>query len=139
MKPESMADSRIFGVELDGISGRIAQQLYQTSSIAVQGFERTELPDSFFDVAIGNIPFGNFKLSDKRYDKNNFLIHDYFFAKTLDKVRPGGIIAFVTSKGTMDKESRRYPAPQRHLQGRCRHRRYLGHSLFPETGHPHFG
>lgn len=77
MKPESMADSRIFGVELDGISGRIAQQLYQTSSIAVQGFERTELPDSFFDVAIGNIPFGNFKLSDKRYDKNNFLIHDY--------------------------------------------------------------
>ena len=123
MKPESMADSRIFGVELDGISGRIAQQLYQTSSIAVQGFERTELPDSFFDVAIGNIPFGNFKLSDKRYDKNNFLIHDYFFAKTLDKVRPGGIIAFVTSKGTMDKESpvvRKYIAQRADLLGAIR-------------------
>ena len=123
MKPESMADSRIFGVELDGISGRIAQQLYQTSSIAVQGFERTELPDSFFDVAIGNIPFGNFKLSDKRYDKNNFLIHDYFFAKTLDKVRPGGIVAFVTSKGTMDKESpvvRKYIAQRADLLGAIR-------------------
>lgn len=123
MKPESMADSRIFGVELDGISGRIAQQLYQTSSIAVQGFERTELPDSFFDVAIGNIPFGNFKLSDKRYDKNNFLIHDYFFAKTLDKVRPGGIIAFVTSKGTLDKESpvvRKYIAQRADLLGAIR-------------------
>ena len=123
MKPESMAGSRIFGVELDSISGRIAQQLYQTSSIAVQGFERTELPDSFFDVAIGNIPFGNFKLSDKRYDKNNFLIHDYFFAKTLDKVRPGGIIAFVTSKGTMDKESsvvRKYIAQRADLLGAIR-------------------
>ena len=123
MKPESMAGSRIFGVELDGISGRIAQQLYQTSSIAVQGFERTELPDSFFDVAIGNIPFGNFKLSDKRYDKNNFLIHDYFFAKTLDKVRPGGIVAFVTSKGTMDKESpvvRKYIAQRADLLGAIR-------------------
>ena len=123
MKPESMANSRIFGVEVDGISGRIAQQLYQTSSIAVQGFERTELPDSFFDVAVGNIPFGNFKLSDKRYDKNNFLIHDYFFAKTLDKVRPGGIVAFVTSKGTMDKESpvvRKYIAQRADLLGAIR-------------------
>ena len=123
VKPESMAGSRIFGVELDGISGRIAQQLYQTSSIAVQGFEKTELPDSFFDVAIGNIPFGNFKLSDKRYDKNNFLIHDYFFAKTLDKVRPGGIVAFVTTKGTMDKESpavRKYIAQRADLLGAIR-------------------
>ena len=123
MKPESMAGARIFGVELDSISGRIAQQLYQTSSIAVQGFERTNLPDSFFDVAIGNIPFGNFKLSDKRYDKNNFLIHDYFFAKALDKVRPGGVIAFVTSKGTMDKESpavRKYIAQRADLLGAIR-------------------
>ena len=123
MKPESLADSRIYGVELDSISGRIAQQLYQTSSIAVQGFEKTELPDSFFDVAIGNIPFGNFKLIDKRYDKHNFLIHDYFFAKTLDRVRPGGIVAFVTSKGTMDKESpvvRRYIAQRADLLGAIR-------------------
>ncbi len=123
MKPESMAEARIFGVELDSISGRIAQQLYQKSSIAVQGFEKTELPDSFFDVAIGNIPFGNFKLSDKRYDKHNFLIHDYFFAKTLDKVRPGGIVAFVTSKGTMDKESpvvRKYIAQRAELLGAVR-------------------
>ena len=123
MKPESLSDSRIYGVELDSISGRIAQQLYQTSSIAVQGFEKTELPDSFFDVAIGNIPFGNFKLIDKRYDKHNFLIHDYFFAKTLDRVRPGGIVAFVTSKGTMDKESpvvRKYLAQRADLLGAIR-------------------
>ena len=123
MKPESMAGARIFGVELDSISGRIAQHLYQTSSIAVQGFENTELPDSFFDVAIGNIPFGNFKLSDKRYDRNNFLVHDYFFAKALDKVRPGGVIAFVTSKGTMDKESpavRKYIAQRADLLGAVR-------------------
>jgi adenine-specific DNA methylase len=100
MKPEKFAGSKIYGVELDSISGRIAQQLYQNASVAVQGFEKAELPDSFFDVAIGNIPFGSFKLSDKRYDKYNLLIHDYFFAKTLDKVRPGGIVAFITSKGT---------------------------------------
>ena len=123
MKPESLSESRIFGIELDSISGRIAQQLYQNSSIAVRGFEKTELPDSFFDVAIGNVPFGDFKLSDKRYDKHNFLIHDYFFAKTLDKVRPGGIIAFVTSKGTMDKESptfRKYIAQRADLLGAIR-------------------
>ena len=123
MKPESLADTRIYGVELDSISGRIACQLYQKSSIAVQSFEKTELPDSFFDVAIGNIPFGNFKLSDKRYDKHNFLIHDYFFAKTLDRVRPGGIVAFVTSKGTMDKESpavRKYIAQRADLLGAIR-------------------
>ena len=123
MKPESLTDSRIYGVELDSISGRIAQQLYQNSSIAVQGFEKTELPDSFFDVAIGNIPFGNFKLVDSRYNKHNFLIHDYFFAKALDKVRPGGIVAFVTSKGTMDKESpvvRKYIAQRADLLGAIR-------------------
>ena len=103
--PESMKDSTLFGVELDSITGRIAQQLYQQNSIAVQGFEDTELPDSFFDLAIGNVPFGSYSLHDKRYDKHRFLIHDYFFARTLDKVRPGGLIAFVTSKGTMDKQN----------------------------------
>ena len=123
MLPESMRDSRLYGVELDSISGRIAQQLYQSASIAVQGFETTELPDSFFDAAVGNVPFGQFKVSDKRYDKNNFLIHDYFFAKALDKVRPGGVIAFVTSKGTMDKENpavRKYIAQRADLLGAIR-------------------
>jgi len=123
MRPESLADSKIYGIELDSISGRIAQQLYQKSSIAVQGFEKTDLPDSFFDAAIGNVPFGSFKVSDKRYDKHNFLIHDYFFARTLDKVRPGGIIAFVTSKGTMDKENpsvRKYIAQRADLLGAIR-------------------
>jgi N12 class adenine-specific DNA methylase/adenine-specific DNA methylase len=123
MRPESLSDSKIYGIELDSISGRIAQQLYQNSGIAVQGFEKTDLPDSFFDAAIGNVPFGSFKLPDKRYDKHNFLIHDYFFARTLDKVRPGGIVAFVTSKGTMDKENpniRRYLAQRADLLGAIR-------------------
>ena len=123
MRPDDLADSKIYGIELDGISGRIAQQLYQKSSIAVQGFEATELPDSFFDAAIGNVPFGAFKVTDKRYDKHNFLIHDYFFARTLDKVRPGGIVAFVTSKGTMDKENpnvRKYIAQRADLLGAIR-------------------
>ena len=123
MRPESLTGSKIYGIELDGISGRIAQQLYQKSSIAVQGFEKTDLPDSFFDAAIGNVPFGPFKVPDKRYDKHNFLIHDYFFARTLDKVRPGGIIAFVTSKGTMDKENpsvRKYIAQRADLLGAIR-------------------
>lgn len=123
LKPEAFSDSRIYGVELDSISGRIAQQLYQNASIAVQGFEKTELPDSFFDVAIGNVPFGNFKIMDKRYDKYNFLIHDYFFARTLDKVRPGGIVAFITSKGTLDKENpnvRKYLAQRADLIGAIR-------------------
>ena len=123
LKPEAFSDSRIYGVELDSISGRIAQQLYQNASIAVQCFEKTELPDSFFDVAIGNVPFGNFKIMDKRYDKHNFLIHDYFFARTLDKVRPGGIIAFITSKGTLDKENpnvRKYLAQRADLIGAIR-------------------
>ena len=123
MLPESMRDSRIYGVELDSISGRIAQQLYQRDSIMVQAFENTELPDSFFDVAIGNVPFGQFKVSDRRYNKYNFYIHDYFFARTLDKVRPGGVIAFITAKGTLDKSSpavRRYIAQRADLLGAIR-------------------
>ena len=121
--PESMNDAKFYGVELDSISGRIAQQLYQKNSIAVQGFENTNLPDSFFDAAIGNVPFGQFKVPDKRYDKHNFLIHDYFFARTLDKVRPGGVIAFITSKGTLDKENpnvRKYIAHRADLLGAIR-------------------
>lgn len=121
--PESMNGAKFYGVELDSISGRIAQQLYQKNSIAVQGFESTNLPDSFFDAAIGNVPFGQFKVPDKRYDKHNFLIHDYFFARTLDKVRPGGVIAFITSKGTLDKENpnvRKYIAQRADLLGAIR-------------------
>ena len=121
--PESMASAKFYGVELDSISGRIAQQLYQNSSIAVQGFEDTNLPDSFFDAAVGNVPFGQFKVPDKRYDKHNFLIHDYFFARTLDKVRPSGVVAFITSKGTMDKENpavRKYIAQRADLLGAIR-------------------
>ena len=121
--PENMENSKMYGVELDRISGRIAQQLYQKNSIAVQGFEKTDLPDSFFDVAIGNVPFGTFKVLDKKYDKYNFLIHDYFFARALDKVRPGGVVAFITSKGTMDKENpsvRKYIAQRADLLGAIR-------------------
>ena len=121
--PENMGNSKMYGVELDSISGRIAQQLYQKNSIAVQGFEKTDLPDSFFDVAIGNVPFGTFKVLDKKYDRYNFLIHDYFFARALDKVRPGGVVAFITSKGTMDKENpsvRKYIAQRADLLGAIR-------------------
>ena len=121
--PENMENSKMYGVELDSISGRIAQQLYQKNSIAVQGFEKTDLPDSFFDVAIGNVPFGTFKVLDKKYDRYNFLIHDYFFARALDKVRPGGVVAFITSKGTMDKENssvRKYIAQRADLLGAIR-------------------
>lgn len=121
--PDSMSTARFYGVELDSISGRIARQLYQNSSIAVQGFEETNLPDSFFDAAVGNVPFGQFKVPDKRYDKHNFLIHDYFFARTLDKVRPGGVVAFISSKGTMDKENpavRKYIAQRADLLGAIR-------------------
>ena len=123
MLPDSMADSKAYGVEIDSISGRIAQQLYQNSSIAVNGFEKVQMPDSFFDVAIGNVPFGDFKVRDKKYDKNHWLIYDYFFGKTLDKVRPGGVIAFITSKGTMDKENsavRKYLAQRADLIGAIR-------------------
>lgn len=123
MLPDELQDSKVYGVELDSITGRIARQLYQKSTIAVEGYENTNLPDSFFDVAVGNVPFGDFKVSDKKYDKNKFLIHDYFFAKTLDKVRPGGIVAFITSKGTMDKENpsvRKYIAQRADLIGAIR-------------------
>ena len=123
MCPNTLNDCKIYGIELDNISGRIAKQLYQKSSIVVQGYENTDLPNSFFDVAIGNVPFGEFKVLDKKYDKYNFLIHDYFFAKTLDKIRPGGVIAFITSKGTMDKENpsvRRYLAQRANLLGAIR-------------------
>lgn len=121
--PPSMQDSKVYGVEIDRISARIAQQLYQKASIAAQGFEEASLPDSFFDAAVGNVPFGDFKVSDRRYDKYNFLIHDYFFAKTIDKVRPGGVIALVTSKGTMDKANpkvRKYIAQRAELLGAIR-------------------
>ena len=123
MLPDRMAGSQVYGVELDSISGRIAQQLYQNSSIAVTGFEKVQMPDSFFDVAIGNVPFGDFKVLDKKYDKYHWLIHDYFFGKALDKVRPGGIVAFITSKGTMDKENsavRKYLAQRVDLIGAIR-------------------
>ena len=123
MLPDTMQDSKIYGVELDTISAGIAQQLYQKTTIAAQGFEETNLPDSFFDGVVGNVPFGDFKVSDKRYDKHKFLIHDYFFAKSLDKLRPGGVMALVTSKGTMDKETlavRKYIAQRAELLGAIR-------------------
>lgn len=121
--PDNMADSRLYGIELDSITGRIAKQLYPNANIAITGFEKAELPDSFFDLAIGNVPFGNYKLSEKRYDSQGFLIHDHFFAKALDKVRPGGVVAFISSKGTMDKQSpevRRYLAQRAELLGAVR-------------------
>ena len=121
--PEEMAGSRLYGAELDGITGRIAKQLYPHADIKITGFENTSYPNDFFDVAVGNVPFGQYKVSDRQYDKHNFLIHDYFFAKTLDKVRPGGIVAFVTSKGTMDKknpEVRKYLAQRAELLGAVR-------------------
>ena len=124
MLPDQMErKSRLYGVELDSISGRIAQKLYPNASIQVKGYEEAELPDSFYDVAIGNVPFGQYKVSDKKYDKNNWLIHDYFFGKTLDKLRPGGICAFITSKGTMDKKNssvRKYLAERAEFLGAIR-------------------
>ena len=122
-KPESLEDCKVYGVEIDSISARIAQQLYQKSSIMQQGFEEVNLPDSFFDVMVGNVPFGNYKLLDKKYDKYHFLIHDYFIAKSIDKVRPQGVLAFVTSSGTMDKQDdrvRRYIAQKCDLLGAIR-------------------
>lgn len=123
LMPESISESKIYGIEIDSITGRIAQQLYQKNSVAIQGYEDSALPDSFFDVAIGNVPFGNYKVLEKKYDKHNFLIHDFFFAKTLDKVRPGGIVAFITSSGTMDKQNskvRKYIAQRADLIGAIR-------------------
>ena len=125
--PADMAGSKAYGVDLDSISGRIAQQLYQNASISVNGFEKVQMPDSFFDVVVGNVPFGDFKVRDKRYDKNNFLIHDYFFAKAIDKVRPGGVLALITSNGisggTFDKRDnkvRKYIAQRCDLIGAIR-------------------
>lgn len=123
MLPQNMQDSKIYGVEIDNISAGIAQQLYQKSSIMTAPFEKAELPESFFDAVVGNVPFGDFSLADKKYDKYHFLIHDYFFAKSLDKLRPGGVMCLVTSKGTMDKESsdvRRYIAQRAELLGAIR-------------------
>ena len=123
MLPESMSGSKLYGVELDDLSGRIARQLYQKSSIAVQGYEKTAFPDNFFDVAIGNVPFGQFHVPDKRYDRLNFPIHEYFIAKALDQVRPGGVIAVVTSSYTMDKRTasaRKYIAQRAELLGAIR-------------------
>ena len=123
MLPESMSGSKLYGVELDDLSGRIARQLYQKSSIAVQGYEKTAFPDNFFDVAIGNVPFGQFRVPDKRYDRLNFPIHEYFVAKALDQVRPGGVIAVVTSSYTMDKRTasaRKYIAQRAELLGAIR-------------------
>ena len=123
MLPENMQESRLYGVELDGLTGRIAKQLYPNADVKISGFEKTDYPNDFFDVAVGNVPFGQYKVVDKAYDKYNFLIHDYFFAKTLDKVRPGGVVAFVTSKGTMDKknpEVRKYLAQRAELLGAIR-------------------
>lgn len=125
--PDEMSESKLYGVELDEISGRIARQLYQKASIAIEGYEKTNLPDSFFDAAIGNVPFGDFRAADKKYDKHGFYIHDYFFAKTLDKVRPGGIIAFITSHGTMDKAN---PAARKYIAQRAN---LLGAVRLPET------
>lgn len=121
--PENMAGSKLHGVELDSLTGRIAQKLYPRANIAVEGFEDTRLPDNHFDVVLGNVPFGDFRVNDSRYNKNKFLIHDYFFAKALDKTRAGGIVAFITSKGTMDKanpEVRRYIAQRAEMLGAIR-------------------
>ena len=123
MLPESMAESKLYGVELDDISGRIARQLYPRSSISARGYEKMDFPDNFFDVAVGNVPFGQFKVQDRRYDRLNLSIHEYFFAKTLDKVRPGGVVAFVTSSYTMDKRTgnvRKYIAQRAELLGAIR-------------------
>ena len=123
MLPQSMQDSKIYGVEIDNVSAGIAQQLYQKTSIAAQPFEEANIPDSFFDAVIGNVPFGDIRVNDRRYNKHNFLIHDYFFAKSLDKLRPGGVMALITSKGTMDKESpavRKYIAQRADLLGAIR-------------------
>ena len=122
MLPEAMQSSKLYGVELDSITGRMARQLYPDARIEITGFEKTNRKD-FFDVAVGNVPFGNYKVADRAFDKYGFLIHDYFLAKTLEQVRPGGVIAFITSKGTMDKASpdvRRYIAQRAELLGAIR-------------------
>ena len=123
MLPETMRESHLYGVEMDSLTGRIARLLYPKANITVDGYEKTAFPNDFFDAAVGNVPFGQYKVADKKYDKYNFLIHDYFFGKTLDQVRPGGVIAFITSKGTMDKENpkvRKYIAQRAELLGAVR-------------------
>ena len=125
MLPETMRESHLYGVELDSLSGRIARLLYPKANITVDGYEKTAFPNDFFDAAVGNVPFGQYKVADKKYDKYNFLIHDYFFGKTLDQVRPGGVIAFITSKGTMDKEN---PKVRKYIAQRAE---LLGQSDFP--------
>ena len=125
--PEDMRGSKLYGVEKDDISGRIAKLLYPKAKIRIDGFEETQFPDNFFDVAVGNIPFGDYKLYDPKYAKHNFRIHDYFFAKSLDKVRPGGIVAFVTSKGTLDKAN---PSVRKHLAERAE---FIGAVRLPNT------
>ena len=133
MLPEAMQESRLYGVELDSITGRIAKQLYPKANVQVTGFERTHFPNNFFDAAVGNVPFGNYKVADRGYDKLGFMIHDYFFAKSLDKVRPGGIVAFITSKGTLDKQSpqvRKYIAQRAELLGAIR----LPNTAFKNAG-----
>ena len=154
MLPESMSESKLYGVELDSITGRIARQLYPNARIEVNGFEKTQYPDGVFDLAIGNVPFGNYRVSDRPYDRHNLLIHDYFFAKTIDKVRAGGIIAFITSNGisggTMDKKdahAREYmarrcdllgadPPAEHYLPGQCRDRHSDGHCFPAKAGCP---
>jgi adenine-specific DNA methylase len=121
--PHSMQQSKLYGVELDSVTARIAKYLYPNANSRETGYQKTEMPDAFFDLAIGNVPFGSYGVADKRYDKHNFRIHDYFFARTLDQVRPGGIIAFITSKGTLDKanpEVRKYIAQRADLLGAVR-------------------
>ena len=121
--PDEMQRSQVYGIEIDSISGRIAQKLYPGFNISVKGYEKSSLKNNMFDIAVGNVPFGDFKVADPQYDNENFLIHDYFFAKTLDKVRQGGVIAFITSKGTMDKQNskvRQYIAQRADLLGAIR-------------------
>ena len=144
--PESMSATNMYGVELDPVSGQIAKQLYQKNRIAVQGFEETSYPDSFFDCVIGNVPFGAYQVSDRKYDRYHFMIHDYFIAKSLDLVRPGGVVAVVTSSGTMDKQNpevRQYFANRADLLGAIRlpnnafqrnAKCGCGYSVFPEKG-----
>lgn len=127
MLPETMGDSRLYGVKLDSLTGRIAKKLYPRADVQVTGFEKTRYPSGFFDIAVGNVPFGQYRVADRAYDRYNFQVHDYFFAKTLDKVRPGGIIAFITSKGTMDKQS---PAARHYLAQRAE---LLGAVRLPNT------
>ena len=129
MLPESMKDSQLTGVELDSISGRIARKLYPNADIKITGYENTKFADNFFDLAVGNVPFGDYSLHDKRYDKDHLLIHDYFFVKTLDKIRPGGIVAFVTSKGRACRPARCNSSAQYGIQGKCRSQRYHRHSV----------